>query len=153
MMRRYLREISVAVAFVLLLAVLVLVAPGFFKPQQLRAMLVENSSVLVAAMGMSLIIIARHIDISIGSQFSVCGIVAALLAQIGWPMLAVVFATMLVGASLGAINGWLVAERKLPSIVVTLATMVILRETLRWVREGEFVRNLPQGFQWFGASQ
>ena len=153
MMRRYLREISVAVAFALWMAVLAVVAPGFFKPQQLWAMLVENSSVLVAAMGMSLIIIARHIDISIGSQFSVCGIVAALLAQNGWPMLAVVFATMLVGVSLGAINGWLVAERKLPSIVVTLATMVILRETLRWVREGEFVRNLPSGFQWFGASQ
>src|SRR5262249_39616592 len=41
----------------------------------------------------------------------------------------------------------------LPSIVVTLATLVIWRESLRYVREGEFVRNLPHGFQWFGLSQ
>src|SRR5262249_4734686 len=41
----------------------------------------------------------------------------------------------------------------LPSIVVTLATMVTLRETLRWAREGEFVRDLPAGFQWFGVGQ
>jgi rhamnose transport system permease protein len=37
--------------------------------------------------------------------------------------------------------------------VVTLATMVILREGLRWWREGEFVKNLPDGFQWFGLGQ
>jgi rhamnose transport system permease protein len=41
----------------------------------------------------------------------------------------------------------------LPSIVVTLATMVILRQSLSWIREGEAVNNLPPGFQWFGLSQ
>ena len=54
---------------------------------------------------------------------------------------------------MGAINGALVARLGLPSIVVTLATLVIGRESLRYVREGEFVRNLPPGFQWFGAGQ
>ena len=54
---------------------------------------------------------------------------------------------------MGAINGVLVARLGLPSIVVTLATLVIGRESLRYVREGEFVRNLPRGFQWFGAGQ
>ena len=57
------------------------------------------------------------------------------------------------GPALGAVNGALVAGLGLPSIVVTLATMVILREALRYVREGEFVRDLPAGFQWFGAGQ
>jgi rhamnose transport system permease protein len=59
----------------------------------------------------------------------------------------------LVGAGLGSLNGLLVAGLRLPSIVVTLATMVTLREALRWSREGEFVRNLPADFQWFGMSQ
>src|SRR5262249_48171242 len=54
---------------------------------------------------------------------------------------------------MGAINGALVARLGLPSIVVTLATLVIGRESLRYMREGEFVRNLPPGFQWFGAGQ
>jgi rhamnose transport system permease protein len=59
----------------------------------------------------------------------------------------------LTGSGLGAINGAIVARLGLPSIVVTLATLVIGRESLRYLREGEFVRNLPAGFQWFGLGQ
>jgi rhamnose transport system permease protein len=56
------------------------------------------------------------------------------------------------GMLLGAINGALVAGLRLPSIVVTLATMVTWREALRWRQQGAFV-NLPEGAQWFGWSQ
>jgi rhamnose transport system permease protein len=52
---------------------------------------------------------------------------------------------------MGGVNGAFVAGLGLPSIVVTLATLVILRESLRWAREGDFVRDLPRTFQWFGA--
>src|SRR6516165_10481445 len=65
----------------------------------------------------------------------------------------VALGTLLIGAGLGALNGALVAGLGLPSIVVTLATLVILREGLRWWREGEFVKNLPADFQWFGLGQ
>ena len=57
------------------------------------------------------------------------------------------------GAALGALNGSLVAYLRLPSIVVTLATMVALRDALRWTTEGAWVQDLPAGFQWFGLSQ
>ena len=57
------------------------------------------------------------------------------------------------GTLLGAVNGALVAGLRLPAIVVTLSTLVAVRESLRYFREGEFVRNLPPGFQWFGLSQ
>ena len=102
---------------------------------------------------MTLVIIARQIDISIGSQFSICGVVAGELARRGVPIPLVAVVTVLAGASMGAINGGLVAGLGLPSIVVTLATLVIGREGLRYAREGAFVRNLPPGFQWFGTGQ
>jgi rhamnose transport system permease protein len=54
---------------------------------------------------------------------------------------------------MGAINGALVAWVRIPSIVVTLATMVALRDALRWATEGAWVQDLPVGFQWFGLSQ
>jgi rhamnose transport system permease protein len=60
---------------------------------------------------------------------------------------------MAAGAAMGATNGVLVSAIGLPSIVVTLATMAIFRETLRWLREGEFVLGLPDDFQWFGLGQ
>ena len=150
---RYRRELSVAGAYLLFLLVLAVCAPRFYLPEQLRSFVVSSAPVLVAAVGMTLVIICRHIDISVGSQFSVCGVVAGLLAKAGLPIPLVALGTMLAGAAMGAVNGVLVAGLGLPSIVVTLATLVIWRESLRYLREGEFVRNLPLGFQWFGAGQ
>ncbi len=152
-MKRHLREIAVACALILLLGVLAIAAPGFFKQQQILAVLTSAAPVLLAACGVALVIVARQIDISIGSQFAWCSVIAGLAAARGWPMPAVAVAAVLTGAILGAVNGGLVAGLGLPSIVVTLATMVTWREALRWWREGEFVRDLPTSFQWFGLSQ
>jgi rhamnose transport system permease protein len=54
---------------------------------------------------------------------------------------------------LGTVNGVLVAYARIPSIVVTLATMVALRDGLRWVTQGQWVYDLPESFQWLGLSQ
>jgi rhamnose transport system permease protein len=153
MLARFQRELSIAAAYGILLLLLLAVAPSFFHGNQFVATLIAAAPLLVAAIGMTLVILARHIDISIGSQLSVCGIAAGLLAKAGLPMPAVAMGVVLLGGLLGGINGALVAGLGLPSIVVTLATMVILREGLRWWREGEFVRELPAGFQWFGFDQ
>ena len=153
MIGRYRRELSVLAAFVLLLVILAVVAPAFFRPEQLRVMLVSGAPVLVAAVGMTLVILSRNIDISIGSQFAICGVVAGLLSQAGVVLPLVMLGTMVLGAVLGAVNGTLVAWMKLPAIVVTLAMMFILREALVWWREGESVRNLSPSFQWFGLGQ
>ncbi|RUL87279.1 ABC transporter permease [Tautonia sociabilis] len=150
---RYRRELSVLVAFAALMAVLAVVAPRFFRAGQLMAVAVRNAPVVVAAVGMTMVIVCRHIDISIGSQFAVCGVAAGLMAKAGLPIPMVAAGTLAVGAALGAANGWLVAVVGLPSIVVTLATMVIWREALRYGRQGAFVSDLPEGFQWFGAGQ
>ena len=128
-------------------------APGFFAPANLRDLLVSNAPVLVAAIGMTLVILARQIDISIGSQFAICGVVSGLLAKSGLPMPLVGAGAVLAGALLGGLNGLLVAALGLPAIVVTLATMVFLRESLRLATEGVWVQNLPPNFQWFGLGQ
>jgi rhamnose transport system permease protein len=149
---RHFREFSVASALLLLLLLLALFAPAFFSPQPLLSRLTREAPSLVIACGVALVIICRQIDISVGSQFSVCSVCAGLLAAAGWSIPFVLLASILIGALLGAFNGIFVAGLRLPSIVVTLATMVILRESLRWAHQGQFV-NLPDKFQWFGLSQ
>jgi len=151
--QRCLREISIAVVLAVILLTLSWITPAFFRLEHLKDKLVANAPVLVAAIGMTLVILSRQIDISIGSQFSVCSVVAALLAQSGWPIPLIVIFTVICGTLLGWMNGWFVAIWGLPAIVVTLATMVIYREALRWWREGEFVRNLQDRWQWFGTDQ
>src|SRR5215475_9052361 len=152
MLKRYFREVSVASALLLLLLALAIFAPAFFSPQPLLSRLTREAPALVVACGIALVIICRQIDISVGSQFSVCSVCAGLLAASGWSFPVVVLGSILLGAFLGAFNGIFIAGLRLPSIVVTLATMVILREGLRLARQGQFV-NLPDNLQWFGLSQ
>jgi rhamnose transport system permease protein len=151
-MKRHFREWSVAAALALVLIALAIFAPGFYQWQPLLSLLAREAPTLVVACGMALVIIARQIDISVGSQFAVCSVCAGLLAAMKWPLVLVLPASMALGAFMGVINGALVAGMKLPSIVVTLATMVTWREGLRWLRQGQFV-NLPDNVQWFGLSQ
>jgi rhamnose transport system permease protein len=150
---RHRREVSVGLALAGLLVFLAWRAPGFFAIANLRDLFVSNAPVLVAAVGMALVILSRQIDISIGSQFAIGGVAAGLLAKTGLPMPLVAVGSLGVGALLGALNGALVVGLGLPSIVATLATMVFLREMLRWATEGVWVQDLPVGFQWFGLGQ
>jgi rhamnose transport system permease protein len=151
-MKKYSRELTVAGVLVLLLLVLAVTAPAFYDPQPLLSRLAREAPTLILACGIALVMVARQIDISIGSMFAVCGVCSGLLAAGGHPLVIVLIATILIGAVLGALNGVLVAGLRLPSIVVTLATMVILREGLRWQQQGAFI-NLPDAWQWFGLSQ
>jgi rhamnose transport system permease protein len=151
-MKHYFRELSVLGALLAILLGLAIFAPAFYQPQPLLSLLTREAPTLVVACGMALVIVCRQIDISVGSIFSVCSVCAGLLAARGWPLLLVLPASVALGALFGAFNGVLVAGLRLPSIVVTLATMVTLRQGLNLVRQGEFV-NLPEGTQWFGLGQ
>jgi rhamnose transport system permease protein len=150
---RHRREVSVAAAIVLLGAVLALVAPGYFSRGNLSDLFLASLPVLIVALGATLVILTGEIDISVGSIFAICGVLAGVAAKAGVPMAGVILAACTAGGLLGALNGSLVAYLRLPSIVVTLATMVALRDALRWTTQGAWVQDLPAAFQWFGLSQ
>ncbi len=147
------RELSLLAACAVLLAGMAIFAPGFFAGGNLRDIVLSNTPVLLIAIGMTLVILTGEIDISVGSQFAIASIVAALFAKAGLPMIVVAIGAAALGWLMGAVNGALVAYVRIPSIVVTLATMVILRDSLRWTRGGAWVQNLPPNFQWFGLGQ
>jgi rhamnose transport system permease protein len=150
---RYKREISAAGAFFAILIVLALVAPTFFSAGNLRDLLINNAPTLLIAVGMTMVILVGEIDISVGSQFAICSISAGFLAKTGMPMPVLFASILLVGAAMGSLNGIMVGWLRLPSIIVTLAMLVLWRDALRWLTEGAWVQNLPGNFQWFGLSQ
>ncbi|HXW04861.1 MAG TPA: ABC transporter permease [Vicinamibacterales bacterium] len=147
------RERSVAAAIVALGLVLAAGAPGFFSRENLLDVFLANVPVLIIALGMTLVILAGEIDISVGSTFAICSVVSGLLARSGLALAGVILGTCAAGAGLGALNGSLVAYARIPSIVATLATMVALRDGLRWATEGAWIQDLPASFQWLGFSQ
>ncbi len=151
-MNKYFRELTVAAALGLLMLGLAVFAPHFFQFQPFISRLTSQMPALVAAIGIALVIISRQIDISIGSQFSMCAIIAGVTAASGLPLGLSIAAAIGAGALMGALNGVLIAYLGLPSIVVTLATMVTWQEALRLWQQGRLL-NLPAGIQWFGLSQ
>jgi len=150
---KYKREISAVCAFALLLAAVALVAPGFFSLGNLRDLALNNASALLIAAGMTVVILSGQIDISVGSQFAIYSVVSASLAKSGVPLVLALPLVLTLGAAMGAFNGFLVGKLRLPSIVVTLAMLVALRDALRWITQGAWVQDLPPNFQWFGLGQ
>src|SRR5216684_3261245 len=150
---RYKRELSAALAYIVLLALVGLFAPSFFSADNLRDLALNNAPVLLVAIGMTMVILVGEIDISVGSQFAVCSVAAGWLAKSGMPIPLLLPSVVLIGAAMGAMNGVLVGWLRLPSIIVTLAMLAAWRDALRWVTQGAWVQDLPASFQWFGLGK
>ena len=150
---RYKREISAAIAYLVLLIVVGVVAPAFFGAGNLSDLMVNSAPALLVAIGMTLVILIGEIDISVGSQFAVASVAAGFLAKTGMPIPLLFVCVLFIGAAMGAVNGILIGWFKLPSIIVTLAMLVAWRDSLRWTTEGAWVQDLPLNFQWFGLGQ
>src|SRR5919199_1987498 len=119
------REWSVALAIAALATVLAAAAPSYFSVENLRDLFLVNVPVLVVAIGATLVILSGEIDISVGSAFAVCSVAAGVAAKAGLTAAAAAaIVACATGAVLGALNGALVAYARMPSIVVTLASMV-----------------------------
>lgn len=150
---RYKRELAAAMAYAVSLILVAAIAPAFFSAANLRDLAVNNAPVLIVAIGMTMVILVGEIDISVGSQFAVASVAAGWLAKSGMPIALVLLCVLLIGATMGAVNGLLVGRIGLPSIIVTLAMLVAWRDGLRWITAGAWVQDLPAGFQWFGLGQ
>jgi rhamnose transport system permease protein len=119
---------------------------GFLEFSNFVDMLYNCSYIGVAAIGMTMIILCGHIDISIGAALGVCATVAGKLAVAGVPLAIVFPATILAGGIVGLINGLLVAYGRIPAIVTTLGMASILKGSLILSTGGRWIYGLPPGF-------
>ena len=146
------REKFLCIALVVVGLILSLVAPSFFQPQPLLSLAASRVPALLAVIGTVLVILTRQIDISIGSTIGITAVVIGHLNASGLPMLLAAVVGTVIASALGSVNGCLVAFLRLPSIVVTLATLVVGAEALRLAQRGQFVP-LQADAQWFGLTQ
>lgn len=149
------RQSGIYVAFALIVALFAVLTDGaLLEPQNISNIIVQNSYILILAIGMILIIIAGHIDLSAGSVVAATGAICAVLTVdmgIPWPL--AVLATIIAGALIGAWQGYWVAYFGIPAFIVTLAGMLVFRALTLMVLGnqgiGPFpdeVRTLSNGF-------
>lgn len=123
------RQSGIYVAFVLIVGFFAILTHGtLLQPQNISNIIVQNSYILVLAIGMILIIIAGHIDLSAGSVVAVTGAFAGVLMinhHVSWPLAFVL--TLIVGGIIGAWQGYWVAYFGIPAFIVTLAGMLTFR--------------------------
>jgi putative multiple sugar transport system permease protein len=124
-----LRQSGIYIAFALIVLLFTVLTKGdMLAPQNISNIIVQNSYVLVLAIGMILIIIAGHIDLSVGSVVALTGAVSAVVViQQGYPWWLGVAAALAVGVATGAWHGFWVAYVGMPAFIVTLAGMLLFR--------------------------
>jgi len=138
----------VAIVFFFTVVVRVSIDVDFLSAQNITNLFLQNSYVIIMALGMLLVIVAGHIDLSVGSVAAFTGAVAATLSvSWGWPVLAVIPTVLLVGGLIGAAQGYWVAYWRIPSFIVTLAGMLVFRGSTLWLLGGQNIGPFPKAFQ------
>ena len=140
------QESVLVLAFLLVLGGVTVMNRGFIAPTNLVDILYNSSYIGVAAVGMTMIILCGHIDISIGAALGLCATVAGKLAVAGVPLWIVFTATIITGGVIGLVNGLLVAYCRIPAIVATLGMASILKGGLILSTGGIWIYGLPPGF-------
>ena len=143
----YGQELVILLAIVALFAVVATVNPRFLGSNNLNTIISGNAYIAVAAIGMSMVIITGHIDVSVGALIGVLATISGTLAVSGYPIWVAWIAPVFIGMAINAVTGVLVAYGRIPSIVVTLGMLSILRGGLVFVTGGAWINNLPPDFQ------
>jgi putative multiple sugar transport system permease protein len=140
-----LRQSGIYIAFVVIVLLFTILTGGdMLAPQNISNIIVQNSYVLILAIGMILVIIAGHIDLSVGSVVAVTGAIAANLMvdhHVSWPLALII--TLLAGALVGAWQGYWVAYFGIPAFIVTLAGMLLFRALTMMVLGNEGIGPIP----------
>lgn len=160
-LRANMRDYGLLLALILIMLFFQYFTNGvLFKPVNLTNIILQNSYIIVMALGMLLVIVAGHIDLSVGSVSGFVGALAAML-MVGWrfpPELAflahpiVAGAICLVaGAAIGAAQGYIIAYHRVPAFIVTLAGMLIFKGLSLAILAGKSVGPFPPEFQMLSA--
>ncbi|MDH6592923.1 putative multiple sugar transport system permease protein [Variovorax sp. TBS-050B] len=148
-LKNNLREYGMLISLVAIMVLFQVLTDGtLLRPLNLTNLLLQNSYVVIMALGMLLVIVAGHIDLSVGS---VCGFIGALAAvlmvEYEWHFVPAALVGILAGALIGAAQGWFVAYRKIPSFIVTLAGMLVFKGLTLALLAGQSVGPFPEAFQ------
>ncbi|WP_176248775.1 MULTISPECIES: multiple monosaccharide ABC transporter permease [unclassified Sulfitobacter] len=145
----HLREFGLLFALIAIMGFFQIVTGGtMLKAINITNLFLQNSYIIIMALGMLMVIVAGHIDLSVGSVMGFVGALAAvMIVNWDWPMAMALPVCLIAGGLIGAWQGYWVAYWKIPSFIVTLAGMLVFRGMSLWLLEGQSVGPFPREFQ------
>jgi putative multiple sugar transport system permease protein len=148
-LRGHMREYGMLLALVTIMVFFQIATDGtLMRPVNLTNLFLQNSYIIIMALGMLIVIVGGNIDLSVGSVMGFIGALAAVMI-VHWqlPVVLTVVACLIAGAAIGAAQGYWVAFWQIPSFIVTLAGMLVFRGLSLWLLEGQSVGPFPGSFQ------
>jgi len=148
-LKNNMREYGMLLSLVAIMGLFQVLTEGtLLKPLNLTNLVLQNSYIVIMALGMLLVIVAGHIDLSVGS---VCGFIgglaAVLMVQFGWHPLPTALVCLGAGGLIGAAQGYFVAYTRIPSFIVTLAGMLVFKGLTLALLQGMSLGPFPVSFQ------
>ncbi|MFI8455407.1 multiple monosaccharide ABC transporter permease [Kitasatospora sp. NPDC085464] len=148
-LRGNVRQYGMLVALALIVVLFQIWTDGILlQPLNITNLIQQNGYILILAIGMMIVIIAGHIDLSVGSLAAFVGAAAAVMMvkhHLPWPV--ALIAALVIGALAGAWQGFWIAYLGIPSFIVTLAGMLLFRGGTQILLQGQSVAPFPKGFQ------
>ena len=148
-----LRDYGLLVSLLLIMSFFEYMTNGvLLAPVNITNLILQNSYIVIMALGMLLVIVGGNIDLSVGSIVGFVGAVAAsLMVYEKIPYPPVILIALILGGVIGAAQGYFIAYSKIPSFIVTLAGMLIFRGLTGNMLLGQFVGPFARGFQSISA--
>ncbi|MBN1527115.1 MAG: sugar ABC transporter permease [Candidatus Omnitrophica bacterium] len=148
----HIRKYTMLIALVAIWLLFTVFTDGvFISPRNLSNLFVQTVAVGIIAIGMTLVIITRNIDLSVGSVAAFVGALAAFLqVKMGWPTSFAIAVALVGGLGIGFWHGFWIAYRMVPAFIVTLASMMIFRGAVLGITEGTTIAPLSQAFRAIG---
>ncbi len=144
------QQFGLAISLVLLCLVLALLSDRFLTVNNLTNILRQSTIIGIIAVGMTLVIFTRGIDLSVGSVLGLSVLITADALQVGWPVPLAILLGLAVGAAMGLISGLLVTQVKIPPFIATLGIMTLGRGMALAYTDGKPITGLPAGFRFLG---
>ena len=147
--KKNLREYGILLALAIIMAFFQFMTEGtLMQPLNITNLLLQNSYIVIMALAMLLIIVAGHIDLSVGSVAGfIGGLAAVLMVELQWHYIPATIVCLLVGAMIGGLQGYFVAFHKIPAFIVTLGGMLVFRGLVLWLLGGKSIGPFPKEFQ------
>ncbi len=141
------RELSAFFAIVALFVVLVALNPAYFSLQTLAMIFASSQILCLLALGTTLVMLTRNIDVSVGSTVGLCAIAVGVALNNGYGLATAIAFALAIGALAGAFNGLLVVGLRIPAIVATLGTLGLYRGVMLLWTGGKWIEGLPDSLK------